>query len=356
MSNFLYDLATDKKSGLPATLFKFLLYLLSLIYGILVRILIFLESLRPKRLNCKVISVGNITLGGTGKTSLVESIARYLGQKDHKVAILSRGYKRPRPRGQAHCSSYETMGDEPFMLCKKLKDIPVLVDNKRIRAADEAVHKFGVDTIILDDGFQQWHMCKDLEIVTIDATDPFGNQRLIPRGILRQPISSLSKADILVLTKTNLNPDFQDIKYFLTQINPDALIVEAIHKPVGFYRIEDDSASLLGIDLLKGRTVTLVCGIADPDSFEDLITSLKINAEPSFRFPDHYHYTKKDLDKVIRDSKDKGIDTIITTEKDAVRFTGGFQFPITDFQFYVLRIRLEIIQDEIFTQRIHSLY
>jgi tetraacyldisaccharide 4'-kinase len=301
MQVYLYRLATDQERGLIASLIKGLLFLLSLIYALLVRFLAFLYHLWPYQLSCKVISVGNITLGGTGKTSLVEYIARYLKEKGHKVAILSRGYKRKFTSYELRVTSYENMGDEPYMLQMKLKDMPILVDANRIRSAKRAIRDYGVDTIILDDGFQQWKIKKDLEIVTVDATDPFGNWHLIPRGILREPLSSLKRADVFVLTKTNLNPEFTEIKDFLSAFNSQSLIVEAVHQPVGFYKI-DNPDDLFPTDDLKGKTITLISGIAQPDSFKNLITGLRINVGLSFRFPDHYAYAQKDLDKIIQAS------------------------------------------------------
>ena len=242
------------------------------------------------------------------------------------------------------------------MLSKNLKDVPVLVNSQRIEAIEVAINKYAVDTVILDDGFQQWKINKDLEIVTIDATDPFGNQYLLPRGILRQPLSTLKRADILVITKTNLNPDIQDIKDYLKQINPRGLIVEAVHKPVGFYRLKDEQKSLLALDTLKGKPVSLFCGIADPDSFENLIFSLGINFELMFRFPDHHRYTQRELKDIIEQSKLKNIQAIITTEKDAVRINDVLGSADSSFSLYVLRINLEIVQNEIFLKRILSIY
>ena len=344
MLSYIYNLATDRERGLIATGVKSFLYFLSLIYGLAVRVLIFLYHLKPYQLNCKVISVGNITLGGTGKTSLVALIARYLKEKGHKVAILSRGYKRKVLTPNLQLPTPNSMGDEPYMLKVNLKDVPVLVDTDRIRAAKRAIRDYGADTVILDDGFQQWRIKKDLEILTIDATSPFGNLKLIPRGILREPLSSLRRADIFVLTKTNLNPDNQDIKDFLSSISPSSLIAESTHSPLGFYRL-DKSDAFLKLEALKGEVVTLISGIADPDSFENLIASLGINIGLALRFPDHYAYSQKDLENIIRESQRKNIATIITTEKDAARFYG---LRITDYglQFLILRIELKIIKDE----------
>jgi tetraacyldisaccharide 4'-kinase len=236
------------------------------------------------------------------------------------------------------------MGDEPYMLQMKLKDMPILVDANRIRSAKRAIRDYGVDTIILDDGFQQWKIKKDLEIVTVDATDPFGNWHLIPRGILREPLSSLKRADVFVLTKTNLNPEFTEIKDFLSAFNSQSLIVEAVHQPVGFYKI-DNPDDLFPTDDLKGKTITLISGIAQPDSFKNLITGLRINVGLSFRFPDHYAYAQKDLDKIIQASKNKGIDIMVTTEKDAVRLN-KLEVRSYKLEVFVLRIALKITKNE----------
>jgi len=354
MQGYLYNLATDRKRGFLSGIFKVFLFLLSLIYGLIVGILVFINKLKSQRLNVRVISVGNITLGGTGKTSLVECIARYLKGQGHKVAILSRGYKRKIPNPKSPIPNYETMGDEPYMLFRNLVDIPVIVDTDRIKAARKATKDYHVDTVILDDGFQQWRIKKDLEIVTIDATNPLGNKHLLPRGILREPLSGLRRADIFVLTKTNLKPATADTKDFLNQINPEAIIIESMHKPLGFYNINQPE-ELLSVDILKGETVTLFSGIGSPDSFEDLIKSLGIKVGLSFRFPDHHNYTGGDLDRIVRSSKNKNIDTIITTAKDAVKIY-RLKIRIDGGRFLCLRITLEITDEQRFYNRLHQLY
>lgn len=340
-----YNLATDKYQGRLAGVAKFFLYLASLIYGLIVRLSSFVYNLKPYGLNCRVISVGNITLGGTGKTSAVIFIAKYLKTQGRKVAILSRGYKR----------MTKTIGDEPYMLKTVLKDVPVIVDADRIRSAKKAIQDYMVDTVILDDGFQQWRIRKNLEIVAIDAASPFGNGKLIPAGILREPLTALKRADVFILTKADLNPANQKTKDFLARINPDAIILESIHRPLGFYKMDKPQEGL-DIDALRGKTVTLFSGIGDPDSFENLIKSLGIRIGLSFRFRDHHNYSQKDLGKIIKDSQEENIDTIITTEKDAARL---YELRITNYKLriLVLRIELKIIQDEErFYRRLLSLY
>ncbi len=344
MLRYLYNLATDQERGFIAGILKIFLFICSLFYGLVIRILLFFSLLKPDRLNCKVISVGNITVGGTGKTTLVEFIARYLAGRGRKLAVLSRGYKRA-----------VGIGDEPLMLRRRLPDVPVIVDANRRRGANRAVSEYGLDTVILDDGFQQWRLKKDLEIVTIDATDPFGNRQMLPRGILREPLSSLKRADIFVLTKTNLNPDTQEIKDFLRSINAKAAVFEAMHNPAGFYKIDKPSL-FFGADVFRGRQVTLVCGIGDPDSFENLVDNLGIKVGLSLRFPDHHNYAPYDMDHIARASKNKGIDTIITTEKDAVRLpqpgAGSWELGV-----FVLGIELKINKnEEEFFSRLDRIY
>jgi tetraacyldisaccharide 4'-kinase len=359
MEKFLYNLATDKYKGVFFSPLKFILFLLSLIYGLAVRLSILFYRIKPAhRLKCKVISVGNITLGGTGKTSLVEFIAKYLRQNGHKVAVISRGYKRKVAASGRGASGYESMGDEPYMLSKKLGGIPVIVDSDRIRAVKRAIRDYGIDTAILDDGFQQWRIKKDLEIVAIDAGRAFGNRHLIPRGILREPLSSLKRADIFVLTKTNTSPDVKGIRYFLGKVNPGALIVESIHKPVALCGICGIGKAAQDMDLekLKGKNAALFSGIGEPGSFEKMAKGLGFKIGLSIRFPDHYPYSEKDLKKIIAESEKNNIEAVVTTEKDAVRLEG---LPIGDCPLPVMALRIELAipkDEQVFYSRLLGLY
>lgn len=361
--DYLYSLATDQAGGFFPAILKALLFTLSLGYSLLVRVLISLSLFNRRRLQCRVISVGNITLGGTGKTTLVELAAGYLRDKNHKVAIVSRGYKKvtrsppPKAAGQARhqVTTPNPIADEPEMLEKNLRDVPVIVDADRVRGAKKAIKEYAADTVIFDDGFQQWKIKKDLEIVTIDAANPFGNGRLIPRGIMREPLSSLKRAHIFFLTKTNLAADILPLQDRLKKINPKADIFKADYQPDFFYPLGQKN-ELIGADAVKDKDALIFCGIGDPASFEKIIADAGVNIRALFRFSDHHNYTQQDLERIIASARERNVDTLITTEKDAVKLNA-----IRDTQcairLLVLRIRLKIIDDEQrFYNRLLSLY
>jgi len=346
LKDYFYNLATDKNQGLLAALLKFFLFLASLCYGAMIRSLIFIYQLKPAELPCKVISVGNITLGGTGKTSLVELISRYLQGNGHKVAVLSRGYKK----------LSRQMGDEPLMLSKRLEDIPVIVDANRVRGAKRAVEEYGVDTVVLDDGLQQWRIKKDLEVVTISATQGFGNRHMLPRGILRQPLSTLKDAHIFVLTKTNLSEAVNNLKNSLAKINPAAPLIESVHEALGFYDINAPD-NTLKLSCLKGKRAALLSGIGDPDSFAKLIVSLGIDIGLDLRFDDHHYYSEEDLAQITARCAGEDLGIIVTTEKDAARLSDTELSLLQGYQVLVLRVALKIIKnEEQFFTRLLSLY
>ena len=346
MKRLLYNLATDRYQGVLAFVLKIPLLLLSFAYGALIRGLIFFYSFRLRKLSCKVISIGNITVGGTGKTSLVEFVARLLRGKGHKVAILSRGYKKLEA----------SMGDEPFMLLKNLGDIPVIVDKDRVRGAQRALEEYGADTVILDDGMQQWRIKKDLEVVTVSAAQWFGNRHMLPRGILREPLSSLKRADIFVLTKTNLANNINDVKSSLNKFNPGALVSESVHEAAGLYDI-NEPGKLLSLSQLKGKSAVLFSGIGDPYSFTKLISGSGIKVGLDLRFADHHNYSVEDLSGIIGRCIEKKSEVIITTEKDASRLSDEKLAIFKGHRLLVLRIELKIIKnEEKFISRLLGLY
>jgi len=277
---------------------------------------------------------------------LVEYLANFLKREGKQIAILSRGYAQ----GQ-------NLNDEPEMLKDNLKDIPIIVDKDRVRAIQRAIRDYKVDTVILDDGFQQWRIKKDLEIVTIDVTNPFGNGKLIPRGILREPLDGLKRAQIIVLTKTNLiNPikqkeTLRDLKIFFKKINPSFSIFEAEYIPLGFYKL--NQKELISSSFFKDKKVILFSGIAEPDYFKELILNMDIAVKEHIVFPDHHFYRKIDLEKIKAEGKRNNTSIFITTQKDAVRLK---DFDFLDMEIYVLKITLKINEEENFFKRILSIY
>ena len=345
---YLYNLVTYKIKGPQAALLRGLLLVLSWVYGLVVVILAGFYRLRPAHVNCKVISVGNITLGGTGKTSFVEYLAEKLSRKGNKVVVLSRGYKR-----DAKLPGAEGLGDEPAMLQKKLPQIPVIVDKDRLKASVRAIKDYAADTLILDDGLQQWRIFKDLEIVTIDAQSPFGNSRLLPAGFLREPLSALNRADIFVLTQGGSGQDTAGLTARLKQLNPRALIVESKHDPKGFSNLNKPD-EILNIDSFKGISTVVFSGIGNPQAFESAVSSLGVNIAEALRFADHHDYTQADLDGIIKSARGRNADTIITTEKDAVKIA---RLKINQLRIFSLNIKLNITRNEAeFDRRLLKLY
>jgi tetraacyldisaccharide 4'-kinase len=334
---YLYNLVTGKIKGLPGIFLRGCLFVLSLVYGLAVVILAGFYRLRPMRFNAKVISVGNITLGGTGKTTLVEYLCAKLSLAGNKIAVLSRGYKRDcrRPGAQG-------LGDEPAMLQKNLPQVSVVVDKNRIKAAQTAIRDYSADTLILDDGLQQWKIFKDLEIVTIDAQNPFGNYRMLPAGFLREPLSALKRADIFVLTQVCPNQDLGDLTAKLKRINSQALVVESKHEPEGFSRL-DQADELIDLGFLKGKPVAIFSGIGNPEGFQNCIRGLGIRVVKYFKFADHHDYTQADILRIVKEAKENNLEAIITTQKDAVKIR---ELEVKGAGILVLKIKLTITKNE----------
>ena len=347
---YLLAVINNQVGGFRASFLRGVLTVLSKVYAVGIKIRVFLYQhriFRNKSLGCKVISVGNITVGGTGKTPVVEMLARELIRNNRKVALLSRGYKSEKkganlPKvvsdGNNIMLDVISAGDEPYMLARSVKNAVVIIDKDRVRSAKYAIRKFNTDTIILDDGYQYLRLARQVNIVLIDCTNPFGNHHLLPRGVLREPIENLNRADIFFLTKTG-GMDLQGLKGRLKRINPAADIIECAHKPR--YLNDVFSATKRDLNYLAGKRIACVSGIASPRGFEQLLTDLGAIVTSIHRFPDHHMYTKKELEHIVQCAHTEKADALVTTEKDAVRF------PKIDrpkyFFLYYLRVEIEIL-------------
>lgn len=319
---------------------------------------------RNKALGCLVVSIGNLTCGGTGKTPVVEVFARTLSQKGRRVAVLSRGYrskdrtifeklkerffsKRKRkevpPRvvsdGKNLLLNSATAGDEPYMLASNLKEVLVLVDKDRVKSGRFAISEFEADTLVLDDGFQYLDLKPRLNILLVDSTEPFHNHHVLPRGLLREPIKNIRRADYIFLTKSNGGNHLRHLKVFLAKHNRRAEIIECCHKPL---YLEDVyiKGKRENLDFIKGKNITALSGIACPESLEECLERLGAHIVCRRRFADHHRFSQQQIIDLINEAKRAGSSLVITTEKDAVRMP---RLDRRDIPIYFIRVEIDIL-------------
>ena len=326
-----------------------LLYLSSLIYRLIVDLrnrLYDRQILKSVRLSCPVISVGNITVGGTGKTPCVIGLARMLQQSGFKCAVISRGYggKNPQPvnivsDGNSVLLGAESAGDEPLLIARSLPGIPVITGAKRTLTGQAAINRFGCNVLICDDAFQHRHIFRDIDIVLLDAEKPLGNGHLLPRGPLREPKDGLKRADCIILTRAGgtktLHPEIDaivsraGIPVFRAAHQFKELIRPGIHSPEQ--------------NVLRGKKVCAFCGIAQPASFKKLLIEAGSELMSFMEFADHYTYDRNDLETLKNHFLKFHADYWITTEKDAMRLEAHPEFLKN---LCILRVEMEIKPSE----------
>ena len=363
LETFLLEVILEERKGTRESLVRALLYGLSKIFQVAVKTRRFLYNfriLRDSTLGVQVIAIGNLTVGGTGKTPVVEKFARELRDEGRNVAILSRGYRsKPVPLhtwllkkiflrddttpprvvsdGRSLLLDSEMAGDEPYMLASNLKDVVVLVDKDRVKSGRYAIEKFGCDILLLDDGFQYWKLKgRRLDVVLIDRQQPFGNERLLPRGTLREPPSHLARASFIFITKSDGNT--AELRRRIAEVNPAASIIECIHHPL--YLEDVFTGQRSGLELIKGKKVASLSGIAQPESFEQSLVQVGAELVYSKRFADHHRFTQQEILNAINRSKKRQADAIITTQKDAVRFP---KLDRRDLPIYFMRVEIKIL-------------
>ena len=327
-----------------------LLVFLSILYrlGHRMRLFLYRRGLRRQiRLKARVISVGNITVGGTGKTPLVIYLAEKLRAQGEKVAVLTRGYRREKKKmldlTQPARDEFDwrDAGDEPCLLANRLQDVPIIVTKDRFASGNHAIEKHGARILILDDGFQHLRLTRQTDIVVIDSTNPFGNRRLLPAGPLREPLSSLMRADIFVLTKTDQTADKEALVAMLKRYNPEAPLVESVYQVRSIQRLSDGSP--VQVDEVENKKALIFSGIGNPLSFENTIKQLGIQILRHHKFPDHFAYQGKDILGLGREAENLGAELIITTEKDSVRIP---LIKEPEIPIYVLKIDLKVTSGE----------
>lgn len=284
-----------------------------------------------KKLPVKVISIGNITTGGTGKTPATIALAKKAKEKGFKPCILTRGYMGDASgicfisTGEGPLMDVKIAGDEPFLMAQYLKDIPIIKGVNRYEAGMFALNNISLerkpDVFILDDGFQHWGLYRDKDIVLIDSMNPFGNNKLLPFGRLREPVSEVKRADVIVITKTisgknNKKVDMRRILNTIKKYNLHAPVFYSNHKPLYFKNIAGD---VYPIEWAAGKAFYGFCAIGNPRSFKETLISLDVNLKFFKSFRDHYNFAEADIQYIINEAKENNSDWIVTTEKDIMK-------------------------------------
>ncbi|OQY52502.1 MAG: tetraacyldisaccharide 4'-kinase [Desulfobacteraceae bacterium 4572_88] len=345
MSDIRKKIETIIKDGKKSRLFSFasLLFLISLLYSGLVKLRASLYQkgiLKTKKLPVKVISVGNLTVGGTGKTPMIIYLANLLNRLGYQLAIVSRGYKGSAEKTGGIVSDGKTLlmgpdaaGDEPCMLAMRLRHIPVLVGQNRFEMGMLAIRKFSPDVILLDDAFQHIRLARDINLILMDHRHPFGNGYLLPRGPLREPISALSRGHALILTRHD--PAFSQASPF----SFSTPIFRCTHAPHIFkvIRGKDTKQSPFPKDsllqepdasFLKGQNAFAFSGIARNSDFRDTIKHFGCNLCGFSEYPDHHPYSADDLANISCLAGESGADVLMTTEKDYARIPSDITWPM----------------------------
>jgi tetraacyldisaccharide 4'-kinase len=362
LEQFAIEVILENRGGKRAALLRGFLWLLSLLYERIVQLRLWLfrkRILHETTSGVLVISIGNLTVGGTGKTPVVEKFARALQAGGRRVAILSRGYKSKKlpllkrlvhnltdrapyqPRivsdGRAILLDSRMAGDEPYMLAVNLKDVIVLVDKNRVASGLYAIEKLGCDTLLLDDGMQYLRLRHRLDVVLVDRQAPFGNEYLLPRGTLREPHENLRRASYIFITKSTPEGD-EALRERIRKYNRTAEIIECSHRPQYLENLQ--SGERLPLDWLRGKYVGALSAIAVPKSFEDALQKLGARIELSRHFADHHRFTDKEIEGFIKRCVNRDVDAILTTEKDSVRLPRLEKWEVPA---YFLRVEIEIL-------------
>jgi len=297
------------------------------------------------RAECPVVSVGNLTFGGTGKTPFVEFLARRFRFEGKRPAILSRGYRRRSTGvvvvswGDGPVVGPEDGGDEPVAMARQLPGVPVVAAERRSDGARAAID-LGADLLLLDDGYQHLALARDVNLLLLDAADPFGGGRLPPAGRLREPLSALARADAVVFTRVNRADPPPEARETIARWNPGAPIFTARIRSAGLW---DESGSPVEVSRLASRRFVAVCGVANPAGFHASLAELELRPEEFFDFPDHHRYGRRDLERIRLAADRTASAWILTTEKDAVKLAGRMLLPVV-----TLRLDVEVAEPGFF--------
>ncbi len=334
---FWRKLVTCENPSFGYRLLRSILFIFSIFYyfAVALRNLLFDISIFKKaKVNAAVVSVGNITTGGTGKTPLVAWLCNYFADKNVKTAVLTRGYRL----------KSSDLADEPVILAKNCPNTEIIINTNRTEGAKKAITEYNAKLLVMDDGFQHRKLARDVDIVAVDATEPFGRGKFLPAGLLREPLGSLKRADAVVITRINqTQPEKIDkIKKTISKINPSIVFASAIHKPICAKLIKDRQ---LSIEELKGKRLYAFCGIGNPDAFFQTLSELALNIVGKRVYNDHHRFSQSDIAEICRDGRSRKAEMIITTQKDWIKTAlldiGNFDVPIA-----YLAVELEFIDGQ----------
>ena len=304
---------------------------------------------RRERLPVPVVSIGNLTTGGTGKTPMTQMLCRRLAASGRRVAVLSRGHGG---RGQGVRLVSDTQGniarsaadagDEPLLLAQALPGVPVLVGKDRRQSGREALRRFGLDVLVLDDGLQFWQLARDLDLVLLDARRPFDNGHLLPRGLLREPPPHLARAGVVVVTRADVLDEAGRVALTaqIASLAPAAEAFFARHVPTGLVAVGIFGAPMLPLHALDGRRVLAWSAIAQPHSFRQTLAATGARVVAHRAEPDHYAPGGDDVAQVQRQMKEERADVLVMTEKDAVKWP-----ELRGVEVYALRVEMQV-EDE----------
>jgi tetraacyldisaccharide 4'-kinase len=362
------DVIFGRARGFRATVMRVLLWSLSGLYrmGVAQRLRRYRSGAKPQNyLGTQVISIGNLTVGGTGKTPVVELFARTLRDRGRKPAILSRGYKSKKPSrpqqwrgrlddelipaermpkvvsdGGEPLLKVKYAGDEPWMLANNLPGVAVVVDKDRVKGGAFAVGELEADTLILDDGLQYLDLAHSTDVILVDQSAPFGTGQMLPRGTLREPARNLTRADYIFITKCDGSSNEELIRK-IRKFNKNAEIIECTHGPKHLENLF--TGERVPLEFLTDKYVAAISGIAVPQSFEKILDKLGARVEFHRVFSDHHSFNQREIDRFMNRCVERDIELIVTTEKDAVRFIKPTEL---DVPVYFLRIEVDILKGQ----------
>ena len=331
------------------SLLSFFLLILSFFYGMAVKIRGYfykIDILKANKLPCIIISIGNITVGGTGKTPMTIYTTNLISRLGYKVVVISRGYKGTAEKTGGIVSNEKTIfmdsktaGDEPLMIAQKLKGIPVIIGKNRFAAGNIAIKEFNPDVIVLDDAFQHLSLMRDINLLLIDSKHPFGNDYLVPRGILREPVSSVLRSDAVIFTrvsseKTDMgqNYDISDKSVFFSSHSMFVYKIVKRNSPLSMeYHVNmeyHENKEKHSINIISGKNIFVFSGIANNNDFLNSIKKLNCHIKGFLMFNDHHQYSSNDLDTILQSALKAEADIIVTTHKDYIKIADMFCWPV----------------------------